>query len=141
MDFLDEELIVQKSSQELTALMYEGLLNHLGESITHIEQNEMMDANKKLQKASDILQRLGVGLRYDAGLVAENLDTIYNYLANQIIKANVKKDIDQIKHILEIVQTLNNAWNEALTIKQNNTSDSIIKKVSAYENSVMRSKI
>lgn len=138
MEYLTEELIVQKSSQELTALLYEGLIGHLEEALGCIEQKNMIAANQSLQKASDIIQRLGVGLRYEAGPLAENLDSLYNYMANRTIEANYRKDTDQIKHVKELAETLAAAWNEAMHRKEQ--SSSVIQKVSAYENHVMRTK-
>ena len=140
MDFLTEELIVQKSSQELTALLYEGLVTYLNDATRQIEQNDLFQANKSLQRAGDIVYRLGVGLRYEAGMIAENLDTIYNFLAEELIRANITKNIESISFLIQIVDTLSTAWNEAIQMKQNVTADSLLMKVSAYENSVMRKK-
>ncbi len=138
MEYLTEELIVQKSSQELTALLYEGLIGHFEEALGCIEQKNMIAANQSLQKASDIIQRLGVGLRYEAGPLAENLDSLYNYMADRTIEANYRKDTDQIKHVKELAETLAAAWNEAMHRKEQ--SSSVMQKVSAYENHVMRTK-
>ena len=140
MDFLTEELIIQKSSQELTALLYEGLATYLNDACQQIEQNDFYQANKSLQKAGDIVHRLGVGLRYEAGAIAENLDAIYNFLAEELIRANITKSTEHIEHLIKIVDTLSAAWNEAMQLKNNVTADSIMMKVSAYENSVMRKK-
>lgn len=140
MDFLTEELIVQKSSQELTALLYEGLLAFLHDSNDQIEQADFFQANKSLQKAGDIVQRLGVGLRYEAGPIAQNLDIIYSFLADELIRVNLRKNTESISFLIKIVETISEAWNEAMQLKNNIKSDSIIQKVSAYENNVMRKK-
>ena len=50
-----------------------------------------MDANKKLQKTNDILHRLGAGLNYEAGIIADQLDTLYNYMADRVIEGNNKE--------------------------------------------------
>ena len=72
MDYLTEELMVQKSSQQLTALLYEGLVTFLQDATRQIEERNFYQANRSLQKAGDIVHRLGVGLRYEAGPIAEN---------------------------------------------------------------------
>lgn len=137
MEFLSEEMLYQKTPQELTAFLYEGLIDHLEQSIQYIEQKEYFEANQKLQKANDILHRLGVGLKYEAGPIAEQLDTLYNFMANEIIIANLDKDITKIEGVLKIVNNIAGAWNEALK----NTSSQPKKvnaKVAAYESSIMR---
>ena len=52
---MTEELIYQKSSQEITSLLYETLMNQLRDAIEDIKGKNLIDANKKLQKANDIL--------------------------------------------------------------------------------------
>jgi len=90
MEILSEELLFQKTSQELTALLYDSLLDHLEEAIQCIEQQDFFAANQKMQQASDILHRLGVGLRYEGNPIAENLDSLYNFAASELIEANLK---------------------------------------------------
>ena len=141
MVFITEDFLAQKSSQELTALLYEGLIGHYEEALIQIEQRDLAGANKSLQQANDILHRLGVGLRYEAGPIAENLDHLYNYMADATIQANYCKDIDQIKHVKELAETIANAWNEALRKKGQSAAQSIMHRVSAYERHIMRTKI
>jgi flagellar protein FliS len=45
MDLLSEEMLYQKSSQELTALLYEGLIMNLEEAIDCINTKNYMDTN------------------------------------------------------------------------------------------------
>jgi flagellar protein FliS len=138
MEVLTDEILYQKNSQELTALLYEGFITNLEESLKSIERKNFIEANEKLQRANDILERLGVGLRYEAGTIAEQLDTLYNYMASQLIEANLHKDAQIIQHVLKLIQPIAEAWNEIIKKKVHNQS-SIAKKVSAYENSIMRS--
>ncbi|KHF29013.1 Flagellar protein FliS [Anoxybacillus sp. BCO1] len=67
-----------------------------------------------MQKANDILQRLGVGLNYDAGIIAHQLDALYNYMAERLIDANMKKDVAMMQEVLTIAKDIATAWNEAL---------------------------
>ena len=137
MEALTEEVIYKKSPQELTALLYEGLITNLEESLELIEAKNFIEANRKLQKSNDILHRLGVGIKYEAGPIAEQLDILYNYMANQLIEANKRKDPQIIKNVLKVIQPIAEAWNEIIKNKVH-TQSSIAKKVSAYENSIMR---
>ena len=140
MEYLTEELMVQKSSQQLTALLYEGLITSLQDAARQIDEANFYQANLSLQKAGDIVHRLGVGLRYEAGPIAENLDTLYNFMAEELIRANLTKNAESITGLLQMVDTLSTAWNQAMQTKQNMTAESVLMKVSAYENSVMRKK-
>jgi flagellar secretion chaperone FliS len=136
-EFLTEEIIYKKTPQELTALMYEGLMENLESAIVFIDEQDYIEANQKLQKANDILHRLGVGLKYEAGPIAEQLDTLYNFMASELIEANLKKDKQKIEGVLKIVGEIAGAWNMAMK-KTLNPAQTIHKKVAAYESSIMR---
>ena len=135
--FLTEELIYQKSSQELTSLLYEVLIDNLNSSIEDIKEKRYIEANKKLQKTNDIFHRLGAGLNYEAGIIADQLDTLYNYMADRVIEGNTKKDIAIIQEVISISERLASAWNEAMRNKPTKIQTHIRKKTNAYEQNVM----
>lgn len=134
---LTESAIHKKSPQELTALLYEACLTNLEEAIEDIENKDYVIANKKLQKANDILHRLGAGLNYEAGIIADQLDMIYNYMADKIVEANISKNIEPIKEVIERLSEIADAWNEAMKNNKPDPGNAIRKKVSAYESNVL----
>jgi flagellar secretion chaperone FliS len=133
MDFLTEEAVYQKTPQQLTALLYEGLMESIEQAITYTEQKDYIQANKRLQKANNILRRLGVGLKYDAGIIAHQLDALYNYMAEQLIEANIKKDVSIMETVLKIATEIADAWNEAMKKQTSSQSSDFMKKAAAYE--------
>lgn len=137
MEVLTNEVLYKKTPQELTAFLYEGLIDNLETARDHIVNNQLYEANQKLQKSNDIVERLGVGLKYEAGPVAEQLDSLYNYMADQIILANRKKDTKLIENVLRIIGPIAQAWNSAMKTKATNPSLSG-RKMSAYESNIMR---
>ncbi|QED49605.1 flagellar export chaperone FliS [Cytobacillus dafuensis] len=135
MEFLTKEFIYQKSSQEITSLLYEACINNLEEAISNINQKNYMDVNRQLQKVNDLLERLGVGINYEAGIIADQLDALYNYMANRVIEANMKKDAAMLEEVLRICEALASAWNTAM--KNNvNQNQSALKKTNAYEQQI-----
>ena len=137
MNFITEELIYQKSSQEITSLLYETLMNQLRDAIEDIKGKNLIDANKKLQKANDILYRLGAGLNYEAGIIADQLDALYNYMAERTIEANRKKDPAMIQEVLSIAEKLAEAWSTAMKNKPSTAQNHLRRKANAYEQNVM----
>jgi len=137
MDFLTKELIYQKTPQQLTGLLYEVCIDHLQEAIHCIEANQYPKANTTLQKVNDIIERLGVGLNYEAGVIADQLDTLYNYMANQVIMGNLKKDVPMLQEVLKICEQLASAWNEAINMGDIEGQRLHHKKTNAYEQNVM----
>ncbi|CUA80566.1 MULTISPECIES: flagellar export chaperone FliS [Anoxybacillus] len=135
MEFLTEEAVYKKTPQQLTALLYEGLIESVEEAIASTKKGDYSYANKLLQKANDILQRLGVGLNYDAGIIAHQLDALYNYMAERLIDANMKKDVAMMQEVLTIAKDIATAWNEAL--KKQPTTNVVAKKAATYEQFIM----
>ncbi|MGE8206892.1 flagellar export chaperone FliS [Heyndrickxia sp. NPDC080065] len=139
MEILNEDWIYQKSSQEITSLLYEALIDNLTEALNELEKDDFITTNQKLQKANDILERLGVGINYEAGVIANQLDTLYNYMANRLVEGNLYKNRSVIKEVLEIVEQLADAWNQALKGKPSHIQSIIHKQTNAYEKNILTS--
>lgn len=132
-----KEAIYKKTSQEITSLLYESLINNLELAITKINDKEFVEANESLKKSNDILQRLGVGINYEAGIIADQLDALYNYLADRLIEANLKKDVSIIEEVLNVVTTIASAWNQALVEGKDTQPQGNRRKALAYEQHVL----
>ncbi|MDT8861684.1 flagellar export chaperone FliS [Alkalihalobacillus sp. MEB130] len=130
---LSNETLYQKSSQELTALLYEACVTNLEEAISHIEEKNFSAANEKLKKTSDIVHRLGAGLNYSAGIIADQLEQVYNYIADKLVEANIKKDTAIIKEIISLISMIMSSWNESMKTKPTSSAKGTKAKVNAYE--------
>ncbi len=130
---LTNEALHQKSPQELTALLYEACYDNLEKASAEIDAKNYIEANEHLQKASDIVHRLGVGINYEAGIVADQLEQLYNYMADRIIAANYKKDKTFIQDALNVLTPLMTSWNEAMKSKQDAQPQVLKRKANAYE--------
>ncbi|UQZ76051.1 flagellar export chaperone FliS [Niallia circulans] len=136
-NLITEEVLYQKSPQELTALLYEACLNNLEEAIKNIENKDYILANVKLKKANDIVWRLGAGINYEAGIIADQLDMLYNYIAGKLIDANLKKDISIIQEVKTIVEELLAAWTASMKEKTPKINTGLRQKTLAYEKNIM----
>lgn len=134
---LTEEALFKKTPQEITALLYEACLTNLEEAIDDINNKDYVIANKKLQKANDILHRLGGGLNYEAGIIADQLDALYNYMADKLVMANYQKDTSLIEEVIKVLEPIALAWNEALRKKSAQPATGIRNKALAYEKNVL----
>jgi flagellar protein FliS len=114
LNFITEELIYQKSPQELTAILYEKFIHNIDEAVIAIQHRDYYTTNEKIKQCNDILYRLGTGLTYQAGIIAEQLDILYNYMSDRLIVANFKKDMFILCEVQQMMKKLSNAWNEVL---------------------------
>ncbi|PYZ94389.1 flagellar export chaperone FliS [Salipaludibacillus keqinensis] len=134
---ISNEALHKKTAQEITALLYEACLDHLEEAKMAINELNHTVANEKLQKSSDILYRLGAGLNYEAGIVADQLDSLYNYLADRIVQANYKKDPAIIDEVVNHISIIYAAWSDAMKKNVDQEQKMLKLKKNAYEKNQM----
>ena len=134
-ELLTEELLHKKTPEELTTLLYTACIDNLKQAKIEIDSKKYYNANRLLQKANDILYRLGAGINYEAGPVSDQLEMLYNYIAEKLIQANLQKSTEVIDEIIALLGIIHNAWTEAThNAKETNKVDAKInKKVSAYD--------
>lgn len=133
MTLITKEALHKKSPQEITALLYEACLNNLEEAKKAIQEKDFILANEKLQKSNDILERLGAGLNYEAGIIADQLDTVYNYMADRLVQANYNKDTNAIDEVITLVKQISSAWHQALKNNKDIQPKAVKQKANAYE--------
>ncbi|OIJ16910.1 flagellar export chaperone FliS [Anaerobacillus alkalilacustris] len=133
MTLITKEALHKKSPQEITTLLYEACINNLEEAKLAIQDNNFSLANEKLQKSNDILERLGAGLNYEAGIISDQLDAVYNYMAECLIKANLNKDVTIIDEVLKLLTEISSAWRKALVESKNVFPKAAKQKTNAYE--------
>lgn len=132
-ELITEEALYQKTPQEITALLYEAMLDHLENAIQKIETKDYIEVNELLKKCNDILKRLGAGINYDAGIIADQLESVYMYVDNLLFDANVKKDAEKVKEAHKLISMISEAWHQAMTNKETKTNTRT-QKMSTYDN-------
>lgn len=133
MTLISKEALHKKSPQEITALLYEACLNNLDAAKIAINEKDFILANEKLQKANDIVERLGAGINYEAGIIADQLDTLYNYMSDRVVQANYNKDVKAIDEVIQLVTQIASAWHQARKNNKDAQPKAIKQKANAYE--------
>ncbi|MCI2253009.1 flagellar protein FliS [Domibacillus sp. PGB-M46] len=130
---ITKEMIYQKTPQQITALLYEAGLTQFDQAIAFLEEKQYAEANKAMQKINDITERLGAGLNYEAGIIADQLDHVYNFIADTVIQANMYKDAERLQQARQLFETIAEAWNEA---SKTATAKPAARKTNAYEQNI-----
>ncbi|MCW2279462.1 flagellar export chaperone FliS [Heliophilum fasciatum] len=133
-----EQEIMQMTSQELTLLLYQGLLEKLQEAAQAIDTKNYDLANQRLQQCHDIIRRLGAGLNYEtektAGIpLADRLEALYQYMAQQVLVANIEKKRAPIKETMTLLAMITDAWEQAMAKRQDDRPQIHVRKLSAYD--------
>jgi flagellar protein FliS len=98
----------------ITSLLYKKLLEKLDAAIMLLPQRRYLEANRAMQHCNDILTRLGFGIKYEAGTLADQLEMLYKYMFDRVYEANLKKDIQILKEVRRLVRELDAAWTQAM---------------------------
>jgi len=100
---------------DLLILTYEALLRWLGRAEEAIAARNVVDAHQALMNSQDLVLNLVSSLDFEkGGEVARNLASLYEFIARQLVQANVEKDAALIASIRELVAPLLDAWRTAV---------------------------
>lgn len=99
------------SPHRLITMLYDGAIRFMNQSITNIEAQDIEATNISLSRAQDIVNELIACLNFDNGNdVAVNLNNLYRYVIDLLIKANIGKSADPIHEAISIIKDIREAW-------------------------------
>lgn len=109
--------VLTASPAELTLMLYEGAIKFCNIAITAIEQKEVEKAHINIRKAQKIIEHLRVTLdmKYP---VAKDFDNMYQYIDRRLLEANISKDPEILKEVLNHLHAIRDTWKEVMRINR-----------------------
>lgn len=103
------------SPQELTLMLYNGLIKFLNLSIQGTEEKSIEKTNSNLVKAQNIIQEFmsTLDMNYE---VSNGLYALYDYMNNRLVEANIKKDRVIIEEVRGFAEELRDTWTQAMKL-------------------------
>ena len=93
--------------------LYEGALRFLRQARGHQEAGNVAGRATAIAKALAIVSELQQSLNLEqGGDIARNLDSLYFYVADRLIEANVRGTLQPLEEASGVLSTLNEAWVE-----------------------------
>ena len=132
MRIYEEQELMDLKPQELTALLYQSFLERLKGAIKALEEGDPLGSNYLLQGCNDILERLGGGINYKAGIIADQLEALYGFCSEKLLEANIKKDKSMMTQVLKIMDNISQGWYAAMELS--NLETGVNNKLESYEN-------
>ena len=103
--------VTTSNQKQLIIMLYDGMDRFLAKSVKAIKEGDIESAHTYLHRTGQILLELLSTLREDkGGEIAANLKRIYVFCYEQVVIANLKKDIRMIRGIQEVLANLRGAW-------------------------------
>jgi flagellar secretion chaperone FliS len=99
--------------EELTLMLYNGGLKFLQQAKMAIDNKDLPKANTLIMKTQDIITELMVTLNRDYE-ISNNLYTLYEYMKQRLIEANMKKDIKILEEVVGMLQEIRTTWQQAM---------------------------
>ncbi|EGL83695.1 flagellar protein FliS [Caldalkalibacillus thermarum TA2.A1] len=105
------------SPGELTLMLYNGCLNFIKQARQAIEEDNIQERNKYMQKAQDIIRELMVTLNTDYA-VAKDMLRMYDYILRRLIEANINNDTAILDEVETYVSQFRDTWKEVLRLNR-----------------------
>lgn len=100
------------SPHRLIIMLYEGAIKAVTLAKIHMQSGAIAEKGAAISKAIAIIEE-GLRLSLDkekGGELAENLDALYDYLAMQLLDANINNRIEQLDQVNRLLNDLKDAW-------------------------------
>lgn len=102
------------SKEKLLLMLYEGLVRFIKQAISSLEEKDYQKAHTNLIKAQNIILEFMATLNMEiGGELSKSLMALYDYMYRRLVEANIKKDINIAKEVLEFAEELKEAFEEA----------------------------
>lgn len=101
------------SPHRLILMLYEAALLQMERAERAIENGNIADRNRTLQKAQDILYELLASLNLkQGGEIARNLQQLYLYMIEKLTQANIHSDAAAVREVRELLLPIKSAWEQ-----------------------------
>lgn len=130
-----ENSIYGASQEELTLMLYNGLIKFVMQAQAGVSEKNVEKTHNGCVRAQDILCEFinTLDMKYP---VSNDFKKMYDYMIEQLIIANSKKDNDILNEVLGFSRELRDTWGQAMKLvkhKKNNTVKCVnIDQVSDY---------
>lgn len=107
-----ESKILSAKPEELTFMLYEGMVRFIKKAMLSLEQLNYEKTNEFTKRAQDILAELRSTLNMDIPL-SHDLDILYEYTEFTLFEANIGKNLEKYAAALEMAEEFKQTWQQA----------------------------
>lgn len=101
------------SPEKLIQLLLEGSTTRLNAAVAAMQAGNIAEKGELIGKTISIIEYLRVILDRDAAPeFTENLDSLYGYMVQNLVKANFHNDEEALKEVVGLMSELRSGWSE-----------------------------
>lgn len=117
-DKYKENSIYTASPEELTLMLYNGLVKFIMQGQKAIDEKNIQKAHESIIKAQDIVNEFMVTIDQSYE-IAKSLLALYDYMKRRLIQANIRKDKSILEEVLGMAKELRDTWMQAMKLVKN----------------------
>ena len=92
-------------------MLFDGLLESLIATQSHIKNNNMQEKSKSVARSRRLVLGLQGALDFEkGGDLAENLNELYGYVIRRLLDVDDKNDQDALREIVKLMDDIRTGW-------------------------------
>ena len=106
-----ETQVETATPHEQISLLLQGARTFIATAQGNIQRNQIKEKGEHIGRAISIIEGLKVCIDHgNGGEIASNLDKLYAYIQNVLLKASSKNDADLLAHANVLLGNIQQAW-------------------------------
>jgi len=104
---------------QLLLMLYEAAVKNVKKASECIDKRDIAGKGQHIIKAHDIINELLNTLDFNVGgEIARELERLYNFMTDHLVKANVENSKDKLRVVEKLLSTLLDGWRGAVAQTQ-----------------------
>lgn len=101
------------SREQLLLMLLDGTVKYTKIARMAIVNKDIQRAHKELIRVQDIYLELMITMDKNGSKYMEDMYNLYNFIKNELGRANIKKDVKIIDAVLPLIEEIRDIWYEA----------------------------
>ncbi len=125
--------VTTKDQGTLILMLYDGTIRYLKTAANKINKEDLEGAHNAISKAKAIISELMTSLNMDqSGRVGSSLKSLYVYMFNRLIDANIQKNVAYIDEVCDLMSELRDGWRTVVNQKKEVAKNTQFKAISEF---------
>lgn len=106
------------SKEQLLLLLVDGAVKFAKRGRLCMEKKDIKGTHEALTRTQDIFTELMATLDTSVGKWAKDLFKVYEFIKEQLMTANMKKDISILDSVIPLIEEVRDTWHEAYKLSK-----------------------
>ena len=102
--------VTEADPHRLIVMLMDGALSRIAQARGCMERRATAEKSAHLQRAIAIIDELRCSLDLTQGELAQNLDSLYDFMARQLLQAHVADRMELLDRTAALLQEIRGAW-------------------------------